>query len=51
VRLPAQLLARALVYRLVTEVVARREAPAGLGAVARAAGPAAGLVLDYLAVR
>src|SRR5512146_38227 len=46
-----QLLARALVYRLVTEVIARRDDPAGLGAVARAAGPAADLVLDHLAVR
>lgn len=46
-----QLLARALVYRLVTEVIVRRDDPAGLGAVARAAGPAVGLVLDHLAVR
>jgi len=46
-----QLLARALVYRLVTEVIARRHDPAGLGAVTRAAGPVTGLVLGHLAVR
>jgi uncharacterized protein (TIGR02569 family) len=46
-----QLLARALVYRLVTEVVSRPGDPAGLGAVARAARPVTGLVLDHLAVR
>jgi prepilin-type processing-associated H-X9-DG protein len=46
-----QLLARAQVYRLVTEVVARRDDPAGLGTVARAARPVTGLILDHLAVR
>jgi hypothetical protein len=46
-----QLLARALVYRLVTEVIARREDPAGLGTVTRAAAPVTGLVLNHLAVR
>ena len=46
-----QLLARALVYRLVTEVIARREDPAGLGTVTRAAAPVTGLVLAHLAVR
>lgn len=46
-----QLLARALVYRLVTEVIFRRDDPVGLGAVARAARPVTGLVLDHLAVR
>lgn len=46
-----QLLARALVYRLVTEVVARRDDPAGLSPVTRVAGPVTGLVLDHLAVR
>ncbi len=45
-----QLLARALVYRLVTEVIFRRGAPAALGAVARAARPVTGLVLGYLAL-
>ena len=46
-----QLLARALVGRLVTEVIARRDDPAGLGTVTRVAGPVTGLVLDHLAVR
>jgi uncharacterized protein (TIGR02569 family) len=46
-----QLLARALVYRLVTEVVFRRGDPAGLGVAARAGQPVTGLVLKYLAVR
>jgi hypothetical protein len=45
-----QLLARALVGRLVTEVIARRGDPAGLVLVARAAEPVTGLVLDHLAV-
>jgi hypothetical protein len=47
----SQLLARALVYRLVTEVIFRRDDPAGLGAVTRAARPVTGLVLKDLAVR
>jgi hypothetical protein len=46
-----QLLARALVYRLVTEVIARSGDPAGLVLVGRAAGPVTGLVLDHLAVK
>jgi hypothetical protein len=46
-----QLLARALVYRLVTEVIFRRGDPAGLGAAARAGQPVTGLVLKHLAVR
>jgi Phosphotransferase enzyme family len=46
-----QLLARALVYRLVTEVIARRGDPAGLVLVGRAAEPVTGLVLDHLAVK
>jgi prepilin-type processing-associated H-X9-DG protein len=46
-----QLLARALVGRLVTEVIARRDDPAGLGTVTRAAGPVTSLLLDHLAVR
>jgi hypothetical protein len=46
----SQLLARALVYRLVTEVIFRRDDPAGLEAVTRAARPVTGLVLDHLAV-
>jgi Phosphotransferase enzyme family len=45
-----QLLARALVYRLVTEVIFRRGDPAGLETVARAARPVTGLVLGHLAV-
>jgi hypothetical protein len=45
-----QLLARALVYRLVTEVIFRRGDPAGLDAVARAAQPVTGLVLEHLAL-
>jgi Phosphotransferase enzyme family len=45
-----QLLARALVYRLVTEVIFRRGDPAGLGAAARAGQPVTGLVLEYLAL-
>jgi Phosphotransferase enzyme family len=47
----SQLLARALVYRLVTEVIFRRGDPAGLGAAARAGQPVTGLVLKHLAVR
>ena len=47
----SQLLARALVYRLVTEVIFRRGDPAGLGAAARAGEPVTGLVLKHLAVR
>jgi hypothetical protein len=39
------------VGRLVTEVIARRDDPAGLGTVTRVAGPVTGLVLDHLAVR
>jgi Phosphotransferase enzyme family len=46
-----QLLARALAYRLVTEVIARRGDPAGLVLVGRAAEPVTGLVLDHLAVK
>jgi hypothetical protein len=46
-----QLLARALVYRLITEVIFRRGDPAGLGVAGRAGQPVTGLVLKYLAVR
>jgi hypothetical protein len=46
-----QLLGRALVYRLVTEVVFRRGDPAGLGVAARAGQPVTSLVLEHLAVR
>jgi hypothetical protein len=46
-----QLLARALVYRLVTEVIFRRGDPAGLDAAARAGQPVTSLVLKHLAVR
>jgi len=46
-----QLLARAPVGSLVTEVIAQRDDPAGLGTVTRVAGPVTGLVLDHLAVR
>jgi len=46
-----QLLARALVYRLVTEIIARRDDPAGLGTVTRTASPVTGLVLAHRAVR
>jgi uncharacterized protein (TIGR02569 family) len=45
-----QLLARALVYRLVTEIV-RRNGTAGVGAAARAAQPVTDLVLARLALR
>ena len=50
----AQLLARALVYRLVTEIVFRRGDPdpsAGLETVARTSQPVTVLVLARLAVR
>jgi hypothetical protein len=46
-----QLLARALVYRLVTEVIFRRGDPAGLGAVARVGQPVTSLILAHLALR
>jgi hypothetical protein len=46
-----QLLARALVYRLVTEVIFRRGDPAGLGVAARAGQPVTSLILAHLAVR
>jgi uncharacterized protein (TIGR02569 family) len=46
-----QLLARALVYRLVTEAIFRRGDPAGLGVAARAGQPVTSLVLEHLAVR
>jgi hypothetical protein len=46
-----QLLARALVYRLVTEVIFRRGDPAGLGVAARAGQPVTSLILEHLAVR
>ncbi len=46
----SQLLARALVYRLVTEVIFRRDDPAGLGTVARAGQPVTALVLEHLAI-
>ncbi len=46
-----QLLARALVYRLVTEIIFRHGDAAGLAAAARAAAPVTGLVLARLAVR
>ena len=45
-----QLLARALVYRLVTEVIFRRDNAVGLAAVARGSQPVTGLVLARLAV-
>jgi uncharacterized protein (TIGR02569 family) len=45
-----QLLARALVYRLVTEVVFRHDDPAGLGAAARAGQPVTSLILEHLAL-
>jgi uncharacterized protein (TIGR02569 family) len=45
-----QLLARALVYRLVTEVIFRRDDAAGLAAAARASAPVTGLVLARLAL-
>ncbi len=47
----SQLLARALVYRLVTEVIFRRGDPAGLGTAGRAGQPVTGLVLKHLALR
>jgi prepilin-type processing-associated H-X9-DG protein len=47
----SRLLARALVYRLVTEVIFRRGDPAGLGAVARAGQPVTSLILAHLALR
>jgi prepilin-type processing-associated H-X9-DG protein len=43
-----QLLARALVYRLVTEVIFRRGDPAWLGAAAHAGQPVTSLVLKHL---
>jgi uncharacterized protein (TIGR02569 family) len=46
-----QLLARALVYRLVTEVIFRRDDPAGLGTAARAGQPVTSLILEHLALR
>jgi len=46
-----QLLARALVYRLVTEIVFRRGDPAGLETVARTSEPVTVLVLAGLAVK
>lgn len=46
-----QLLARALVYRLVTEILFRRGDPAGLETVARTADPVTVLVLARLAVK
>jgi uncharacterized protein (TIGR02569 family) len=46
-----QLLARALVYRLVTEVIFRRGDPARLGAAGRAGQPVTSLILAHLAVR
>ncbi len=46
-----QLLARALVYRLVTEMIFRRHDGAGLEAVARASQPVTDLVLASLALR
>jgi uncharacterized protein (TIGR02569 family) len=45
-----QLLARALVYRLVTEITFRRHDAAGLAAVARGSQPVTDLVLARLAV-
>ena len=45
-----QLLARALVYRLVTEIIFRRGDLASLAAVARGSQPVTGLVLARLAV-
>jgi prepilin-type processing-associated H-X9-DG protein len=46
-----QLLARALVYRLVTEVIFRHGDPAGLDLAARAGQPLTSLILDHLTVR
>ena len=46
-----QLLARALVYRLVTEIIFRRGDAAGLAAAGRVAAPVTGLVLARLALR
>jgi uncharacterized protein (TIGR02569 family) len=46
-----QLLARALVYRLVTEIVFRRDDPAGLETAARTSEPVTVLVLARLALR
>jgi hypothetical protein len=46
-----QLLARALVYRLVTEVIFRRGDPAGLRLAAQTGQPVTSLILDHLAVR
>ena len=45
-----QLLARALVYRLVTEIIFRRGDLASLAAVARGSQPVTGLVLARLAL-
>jgi uncharacterized protein (TIGR02569 family) len=46
-----QLLARALVYRLVTEMIFRRDDRSGLEAVARAGQPVTDLVLARVALR
>ena len=46
-----QLLARALVYRIITEMIFRRDDGAGLEAVARASQPVTDLVLARLALR
>jgi uncharacterized protein (TIGR02569 family) len=46
-----QLLARALVYRLVTEMIFRRDDGSGLEAVARASQPVTDLVLARVALR
>jgi uncharacterized protein (TIGR02569 family) len=45
-----QLLARALVFRLVTEIIFRRDDAAGLAAAARGSQPVTGLVLARLAL-
>jgi uncharacterized protein (TIGR02569 family) len=45
-----QLLARALVYRLVTEIIFRRDDAAGLAAAAQSSQPVTGLVLARLAL-
>jgi prepilin-type processing-associated H-X9-DG protein len=47
----SQLLARALVYRLVTEVIFRRGDPAGLDLAARAGRPLTSLILEHLIVK
>jgi hypothetical protein len=46
-----QLLARALVYRLVTEMIFRHDDGSGLEAVARASRPVTDLVLARVALR